>query len=104
MEKPLDNGVARVGANERYRGNVQEILGQSSRLMARVGFHGTSMRELARETGRSLAGLYHYFRSKEELLFLINYHGFTRLNDAWREFEREARKGKASGDGSEATP
>jgi len=84
MEKPLDNGTTRSVANERHRGNVQEILGKSSRLMARVGFHGTSMRELARETGRSLAGLYHYFQSKEDLLFLINHNGFTRLNDAWR--------------------
>lgn len=62
---------------------LEEILMKSSRLMARRGFHGTSMRDLAQETGRSLAGLYHYFRSKEDLLFLINIHGFTTLNNAW---------------------
>ncbi len=62
---------------------LEEILMRSSVLMAKRGFHGTSMRELAQETGRSLAGLYHYFRSKEDLLFLINIHGFTTLNDAW---------------------
>jgi len=58
---------------------LEEILMKSSRLMASRGFHGTSMRDLAQETGRSLAGLYHYFRSKEDLLFLLNIHGFTAL-------------------------
>jgi len=62
---------------------LEEILTKSSRLMATSGFHGTSMRDLAQETGRSLAGLYHYFRSKEDLLYLINIHGFTTLNNAW---------------------
>jgi len=62
---------------------LEEILEQSCKLMAAQGYDGTSMRSLARETGRSLSGLYHYFRSKEELLFLINFHGFTRLNDSW---------------------
>ena len=57
---------------------------KSSKLMAKRGFHGTSMRDLAQETGRSLSGLYHYFRSKEDLLFLINLYGFTTLNDTWR--------------------
>ncbi|MFQ5511104.1 MAG: TetR/AcrR family transcriptional regulator [Candidatus Krumholzibacteriia bacterium] len=62
---------------------LDEILRESCHLMARRGFHGTSMRDLAQETGRSLSGLYHYFRSKEDLLFLINFYGFTTLNDAW---------------------
>jgi AcrR family transcriptional regulator len=52
--------------------------------MAEQGFNGTSMRDLAQETGRSLSGLYHYFRSKEDLLFLINFYGFTTLNTSWR--------------------
>ena len=51
--------------------------------MARRGYDGTTMRDLAQATDRSLSGLYHYFRSKEELLFLINFRGFTHLNDTW---------------------
>lgn len=62
---------------------LEEILAKSCELMAAKGYDGTSMRDLAQATDRSLSGLYHYFRSKEELLFLINYHGFTRLNGAW---------------------
>lgn len=59
--------------------SLDEILDKSAELMAQLGYHGTSMRDLAQVTGRSLAGLYHYFNSKEELLFLINQRGFTSL-------------------------
>ena len=59
--------------------NLDEILDKSAQLMARLGYHGTSMRDLAQVTGRSLSGLYHYFSNKEELLFLINQRGFTSL-------------------------
>lgn len=58
-----------------------DILSQCATLMARQGYHGTSMRDLARTTGRSLSGLYHYFANKEELLFLINQRGFSSLLD-----------------------
>ncbi len=37
------------------------------------------MRDLSRATGMSLAGLYHYFQSKERLLFLIQKHTFTTI-------------------------
>lgn len=65
------------------------ILDESCALMAQKGFHGTTMRDLSAKTGRSLAGLYHYFRSKEDLLFLINYHGFRTLNETWEHTDKE---------------
>jgi TetR/AcrR family transcriptional regulator, cholesterol catabolism regulator len=58
---------------------LDEILEKSARLMATKGYHGTSMRDLAQTTGRSLSGLYHYFNNKQELLYLINYRGFSSL-------------------------
>lgn len=66
--------------NKRLTG-LDEILDKSAQLMARLGYHGTSMRDLAQITGRSLSGLYHYFSNKEELLFLINQRGFISLLD-----------------------
>jgi AcrR family transcriptional regulator len=66
---------------------MADILRTSCQLMATKGFHGTSMRDLAHATGRSVSGLYHHFRGKEDLLFLINYHGFTTLNDSWAQLE-----------------
>jgi len=37
------------------------------------------MRDLSRESGMSLAGLYYYFESKEKLLYLIQRHTFTTI-------------------------
>ena len=37
------------------------------------------MRDLARVSGMSLAGLYYYFESKERLLFLIQRHTFSTI-------------------------
>lgn len=75
-----------VGDRTMSKGMV-DILRTSCKLMADRGFHGTSMRDLAQATGRSVSGLYHHFRGKEDLLFLINYHGFTTLNDSWQRME-----------------
>ncbi len=43
------------------------------------------MRDLARATGTSLAGLYYYFESKERLLFLIQKHTFTTILEQLKE-------------------
>ncbi len=43
------------------------------------------MRDLSRATGMSLAGLYHYFASKEELLYLIQKHTFRTIIENLRE-------------------
>jgi len=63
---------------------LEEILHQSSQLMAQKTYHGTSMRALADQTGHSVSGLYNYFKSKEELLYLINYHGFSAITGTLR--------------------
>ena len=68
---------------------LDQILAQSARLMAKKGYHGTSMRDLAQTTGRSLSGLYHYFSNKDELLYMINFRGFTSLVDAAQKFMAE---------------
>lgn len=40
-------------------------------VFARKGYHQASIREIARAAELSLAGLYHYVGSKDELLFLV---------------------------------
>lgn len=64
--------------------SLDEILKKSARLMAKQGYHGTSMRDLAETTGHSLSGLYHYLDSKDDLLFKINERGFSSLIDTSR--------------------
>jgi AcrR family transcriptional regulator len=55
----------------RYDQKLEFILRTSARIFAEKGYHSTSMRDISRETQVSLAGLYYYCKSKEELLFLI---------------------------------
>ena len=58
---------------------LEFILRNAARIFAEKSFHSTSMRDISRETGVSLAGLYHYCKSKEEPLFLIQDHCFGRV-------------------------
>ncbi|MHC4695880.1 MAG: TetR/AcrR family transcriptional regulator [Planctomycetota bacterium] len=58
---------------------LNRILEAATGTMARVGYKGASMRAVAKEAGTSLAGLYHYFESKEKMLFLIQFRAFSSL-------------------------
>src|SRR5688500_9184414 len=55
----------------RYDQKLEFILRTAARIFAEKSYHSTSMRDISRATNVSLAGLYHYCKSKEELLFLI---------------------------------
>lgn len=55
------------------------ILREAAAIFCAKGFDRASIRDLARETGVSLAGLYYYFSSKEELLYLIQRHTFENV-------------------------
>jgi AcrR family transcriptional regulator len=63
----------------RYDQKLEFILRTAARIFAEKGYHSTTMRDISRETQVSLAGLYHYCRSKEELLFLIQDNCFGRV-------------------------
>ena len=54
---------------------IKEIHGVVTRLFAQRGYHNTSMREIARGLKMNQSSLYHYFDSKEDILF-------TLINDA----------------------
>jgi len=69
----------------RYDKKLELILRTSARIFAEKSYHSTSMRDISRETGVSLAGLYHYCKSKEELLFLIQDHCFGRVLERFEE-------------------
>ncbi|MFN2579033.1 MAG: TetR/AcrR family transcriptional regulator [Pyrinomonadaceae bacterium] len=63
----------------RHDQKLELILRTSARIFAEKSYHSTSMRDISRATSVSLAGLYHYCKSKEELLFLIQDHCFGRV-------------------------
>ncbi|HJR06790.1 MAG TPA: TetR/AcrR family transcriptional regulator [Pyrinomonadaceae bacterium] len=73
----------------RYDQKLEFILRTSARIFAEKGYHSTSMRDIARETQVSLAGLYYYCKSKEELLFLIQDNCFGRVHERLLERLRE---------------
>jgi AcrR family transcriptional regulator len=61
----------------RFDRRLSKILDHATAVFYEKGYEGASMRDLSRVTGLSLAGLYYYFESKEELLYLIQKHYFT---------------------------
>src|ERR1700746_4011728 len=63
----------------RYDRRLAEILNHATEVFCRKGYEGASMRDLSRESGMSLAGLYYYFESKERLLYLIQKHTFATI-------------------------
>src|SRR5947207_9327996 len=65
MSTPLSQDLSR------YDQKLEFILRTAAHIFAEKSYHSTSMRDISRATGVSLAGLYHYCKSKEELLFLI---------------------------------
>ncbi|HEV7844505.1 MAG TPA: TetR/AcrR family transcriptional regulator [Pyrinomonadaceae bacterium] len=75
----------------RYDQKLEFILRNAARIFAGKGYHSTSMRDISRETQVSLAGLYHYCKSKEELLFLIQDNCFGRVLERLQERLQETR-------------
>ena len=59
-----------------YDEKLESILRTAAAIFAEKGYHQASIRDIARATKVSLSGLYYYFNSKEELLFLIQDHAF----------------------------
>jgi AcrR family transcriptional regulator len=56
---------------------LEQILAVAAKVFADKGFHPTTMRDLSRATGMSLAGLYHYISGKDDLLYAIQQRCFT---------------------------
>ena len=63
----------------RFDRRLNEILSHATDVFCDKGYEGASMRDLSRASGMSLAGLYHYFGSKERLLYLIQKHTFSTI-------------------------
>jgi len=72
-------------ATRHYDEKLQKILKTAAKIFADKGFHKTSVRDISRATRMSLAGLYDYFRTKEELLYLIQERCFVTLLQRWEQ-------------------
>jgi AcrR family transcriptional regulator len=59
----------------------QRLLATASRLFAERGFAGTSVQQIVEAAGVTKGGLYHYFASKDDLLYEI-YHRMLAMQTA----------------------
>jgi len=94
MTREFDEGLKseiRISKSEisRYDQKLEFILRNAARIFAEKNYHSTTMRDISRATNVSLAGLYHYCKSKEELLFLIQDNCFGRVLERLEERLRE---------------
>ncbi len=62
-----------------YDERLEHLLSIAARVFADKGYHATTMRDLARATGMSLAGMYYYVQAKDELLFFIQERCFQQV-------------------------
>lgn len=58
---------------------LDRLLMKAAALIAKNGFDAMTMRDLSAALGMSVAGLYHYFANKEDLLFQLQYRTFASL-------------------------
>ena len=73
------------GKTPRFDEKRVHLLTCAARVFAELGYDKASMRQVAKAAEFSLAGLYHYVSSKEELLFFIQFHTFGVLADGLEE-------------------
>lgn len=67
-----------------YDQRLEHLLRTAARVFAARGYHSTTMRDLSRATGMSLAGIYYYVSGKDELLYLIQERCFRRVVEGAR--------------------
>ena len=78
---PFARPLARASTQKK----LDRLLMKAASLIAEKGFTAMSMRDLQASLGVSLAGLYHYFSSKDDLLFQLQYRTFTALYQQQRQ-------------------
>ncbi len=79
--RPATAGGQAVSTEQKatYDDRLNRILEAATEVIACESYERASMRTIAKAAGVSLAGLYHYFDSKERILFLIQFRAFSSL-------------------------
>jgi AcrR family transcriptional regulator len=85
LRPPALRSPARARAKADASPQLSKILDHATEVFCDKGYEGASMRDIARATGMSLAGMYHYLGSKERLLYLIQKHTFSTILGRLRE-------------------
>lgn len=69
--------------------NLVRIIDSTLRLTSAKGFHAMSLRDLCADSGLSIGGLYAYIRNKEDLIYLIQSHGFLLTRRTMLDYTRD---------------
>lgn len=69
----------KIKRHNNYEKRLAAILKAASKVMAKDGFKGASIRDVAARGKIGLSGIYYYFTSKDEILFAIQNHTFSTL-------------------------
>ncbi|MFB6674291.1 TetR family transcriptional regulator [Streptomyces sp. NPDC056390] len=80
----MDKGVDCEGADWRYFAplRIDPVLSAAIAVFVETGYHGATVRTIAHRAGMSVPGVYHHYRSKQELLAKILDLAMTEL--LWR--------------------
>ena len=68
-----------IRRHNNYEKRLSSILKAASKVIAKKGFDGASVRQVATKGKIGLSGLYYYFENKDELLYAIQQHAFSTL-------------------------
>jgi len=68
-----------------YEKRMASILEAAAKVIAKNGFDGASVRDVAARGNVGLSGIYYYFKSKDEMLYAIQQHAFSTLVKRLRE-------------------
>jgi AcrR family transcriptional regulator len=77
--------VSQEKPDTKFDRRLGEVLQHATTVFYEKGYEGASMRDLSRQSGMSLAGLYYYFENKEKLLHMIQRHTFRTVIDRLKE-------------------
>ncbi len=77
--------------NSQYQKRLSAILKAAAKTIAKDGFEGAAVRQVAASARIGLSGIYYYFKSKEELLFALQEYTFTTLLESLKERLKAAK-------------
>ena len=83
--EPPPAETAPTAAGGTFETRRDHILHAATHVFAQYGYEKASMRTIAKAADVSLAGLYHYFERKEQLLFVMQFRVFSSLLSNLRE-------------------
>jgi AcrR family transcriptional regulator len=69
---------------EKFDRKLGEILQAAAQVFSEDGYDRSAIRSVAERAGVSVPGLYYYVSSKEELLYLLQYHAFRSLVERYQ--------------------